>query len=922
MATPGSTDPTIKAAVPENDAAEVRNGVTGGTAPAEFADLAIEDIEQAPLLPLREPLGVRLASHVGRHHSVLLVLCMMLLWAITTLPPLWQPREYRLGTTAQENIIAPRSAVLPDHAETQRKREAAVALEPPVYDPNPQAKMQALAQLHLIAAAAQRATTPVAGTASAPALQVRRQRFLDEIEAAARAANAPSNTVSPSGVTLLPARVPSLSAKLIGELLAVPSTRWSVVGDAAESAVGAVYREGQVPSGIANEQALAQANIDRAIRGITQSAATPDFKLTPEEAPVATALARFVTQRNNLTINERATQAAQKRARAEVRAVYQYVKAGSPLIKAGETITAEKFEQLQLVGLVSSPPGWKTALARLMLCALLVLASATYLSLFRHDLIERPAVLWLLAMIPVLFLLCFRMLAQVQHADLAMIPLAATAAMLLTILIDARLGMVAGFVVAALCTIMGRTGIDLFLTATLSAWIGALAVSDIASRGQLVRAAIFLVVANAGLTSGFSILSLNGWQATPDAEETISLIAWSAIAGLFSVFATAGLAMLLERPFGITTHLRLLELLAPDEVVLRRMQSEAPGTYTHSLMVAMLSETAAKSVGADPLLCRVGGLYHDIGKLRRPHCFIENQSGENIHDRLSPQLSALVILAHVKDGLELGRALHLPQPVMDIIAQHHGTSLISYFYRRAAQDEQTIVAPAENGDNIANGDDVALATTTEVIKGGAKVDEAAFRYPGPRPQTKESAIVMLADTIEASARSLPNLSPEKLSRHINAMIAQRLQEGELSECEVTLRDLGKIEDSFVHVLRGVLHHRIEYPDPKRELEKGRDDSNTWVRDALAGTFSNEPRDGGAKGTKHGDNGVNGTVGVGSASSRRKRRRAAAQNGTAAPNGTQNGAHAQEQPVAQKTQAENGVDASVHNAATPTPSTHG
>jgi putative nucleotidyltransferase with HDIG domain len=161
---------------------------------------------------------------------------------------------------------------------------------------------------------------------------------------------------------------------------------------------------------------------------------------------------------------------------------------------------------------------------------------------------------------------------------------------------------------------------------------------------------------------------------------------WGALAGAAAVGLTYCLAMFVERPFGITDALAAVwSFPRPDEIVMRRMQSEAPGTYTHSLMVAQLGEAAAKAVGADPLLCRVGGLYHDIGKLRRPHCFVENQVGENVHDRLSPQMSALLIVAHVKDGLELGRALRLPQPVLDIIAQHHGTTLIAYFYHRAAQ---------------------------------------------------------------------------------------------------------------------------------------------------------------------------------------------------------------------------------------------
>ncbi|MDF2441768.1 MAG: cyclic-di-AMP phosphodiesterase PgpH, partial [Abditibacteriota bacterium] len=257
----------------------------------------------------------------------------------------------------------------------------------------------------------------------------------------------------------------------------------------------------------------------------------------------------------------------------------------------------------------------------------------------------------------------------------------------------------------------------------------------------------------------------------------------------------------------------------------------------------------------------VAGLYHDIGKLRRPHCFVENQSGENIHDRLSPQLSALVILAHVKDGLELGRALRLPQPVLDIIAQHHGTGLISYFYERAVQQTQQSAghnlpqstlgafgrragddtatqnsfanASAINADgsnafprnaaaeNVAAESAPSAAIVSNVIVSNVPLpDESLFRYAGPRPQSKEAAIVMLADSIEASARSLSEPTPERVQMHIESMIARRLQEGELSDSDLTLRDLQKIESSFAHVMRGVLHHRIEYPDPNRDAPNG------------------------------------------------------------------------------------------------------
>ncbi|RYG61450.1 HDIG domain-containing protein, partial [bacterium] len=416
-----------------------------------------------------------------------------------------------------------------------------------------------------------------------------------------------------------------------------------------------------------------------------------------------------------------------------------------------------------------------------------------------RDLLLRPSALWLVAVIPVLFLFVFRMLLGVPHADFMMVPLAACAAMLLTVLIDTRVGLPAGFVVAALCALIARSEAGLFLAATLSAWIGALSVAQLSSRFALLRCIALLTVSNSILAFALGVL-----RESP-VEELLSSAAWSALAGAGSVVAMAGLAIFLERPFGITSHLRLLELLAPDETVIRRMQLEAPGTYTHSMTVAILAEAAAKAIGADPLLSRVGGLYHDIGKLRRPHCFIENQGGDNIHDRLSPGLSALLIKAHVKDGLELGRAVRLPAPVLEILASHHGTSTIAYFLHRARQQ-----AEAEGG----------------------QVDEKIFRYPGPKPRSREAAIVLLADSVEASARSLPQITPESLAVHVQKLISARLAEGELDECELSLRDMAIVRDSFVSVLRGVLHGRIAYPDPVALSGELTTSSRDWVREAL------------------------------------------------------------------------------------------
>ncbi|RYG58999.1 HDIG domain-containing protein, partial [bacterium] len=418
----------------------------------------------------------------------------------------------------------------------------------------------------------------------------------------------------------------------------------------------------------------------------------------------------------------------------------------------------------------------------------------------------RPAALWLVACVPVAFLMLFRIILRVPHADFLMVPLAATAAMLVTVLLDVRVGLPIGFVVAALCALMARADAGLFLGATLSAWIGALSVANLASRLALARASCVLALTNTLLALALGVLR----DAPPD--EIASTTAWSALAGLASVAAMAAMAIFLERPFGITSHLRLLELMAPDETVIRRMQVEAPGTYTHSLMVATLSEAAAKAIGADSLLCRVAGLYHDIGKLRRPHCFIENQSGDNIHDRISPALSALLIKAHVKDGLELGRALRLPQPVLDAISSHHGKGTIAFFLARAK----------------------AVATD-------GHVDERLFSYPGPRPQSREAAILMLADSVEASARSLSSPTPEILATHIESIVSMRLRDGELDDCDLSLKDIGLVREAFANTLRGAMHGRIAYPDAAHLQGELAAPASDWVRQTLGedGRRSNE-----------------------------------------------------------------------------------
>jgi len=611
------------------------------------------------------------------------------------------------------------------------------------------------------------------------------------------------------------------------------------IANASESAIRLVYRGGQIRSDVEDDKNAARLRITVALQ--KSNLLNP---LSPLEYSAARQMAQSAARFPNLIVDERATQRAREDAQSEVKAVFQRVESGDILVKSGETLNDEKWSMLQELGLIAARFDFQTAFAQLMLCVLMVLLASGYVVALDRPLLSRPSALWLAAITPVVFLLVFRLLLRVPHADLLLVPLAAAAAILLTILLEARLGIMVGFMIAALGATLAKGDSGLFLTATLASWIGALSTSNIASRPQLARAAMLVGATSAVLVSVFGILHETAMQ------QVFSLSLWSGVAGTIAVGAAVALAMLLERPFAITTHLRLMELLAPDEAILRRLQTEAPGTYTHSLMVSLLGEAAAKVVDADPLICRVGGLYHDIGKLRRPHCFVENQAGENIHDRLSPQVSAKLIVAHVADGLALGRALKLPRPILDIIATHHGTTRVEYFYRQALSQNEILESSMHDSRLTPD------------------FDESDFRYPGPRAGSKEQGIIALADAVEASARALTAPTPEKLEHHVQAMIGNRLRDGELADCELTLRDLGKIGDAFLHVLRGALHHRIEYPSAEKisdkntsetkfgdteddsergELENGFDEDSlkhnaqqqhdaVWMQDALAERF--------------------------------------------------------------------------------------
>lgn len=319
--------------------------------------------------------------------------------------------------------------------------------------------------------------------------------------------------------------------------------------------------------------------------------------------------------------------------------------------------------------------------------------------------------------------------------------------------------------------------------------MGACTASVIHQRADITRVGVWAglahlsAVVGIGLLGNFSLPHLAIWGL------------WAIGSGVFSSVLINAILPYLETYLGITTDIRLLELTDLNHPLLRRLSIEAPGTYHHTVMVATLAVAAAEVVGANSLLARVGAYYHDIGKVIRPHFFFENSRMEgnidDYHSQISPNLSSVIIISHVKDGIELAKIYRLPEQVIDIIAQHHGTSLIAYFYRKALLKKDK----------------------------GEYIDEAHFRYPGPRPKTKESAIVMLADSVEADSRFTSGKSHKEIASRVRKVINNKLNDHQLDEVDLTLRDINKIAQAFTRVLMGLSHTRGRYPEEALKSEE-------------------------------------------------------------------------------------------------------
>lgn len=499
--------------------------------------------------------------------------------------------------------------------------------------------------------------------------------------------------------------------------------------------------------------------------------------LSGQQQAVVVALVQNLIVPNSF-FDAQLTTANREATRNAVEPVYWTILEGESILREGEIVTELALEKLEVLELLNTGVHWQDSLSAVLLPLTLVVALSAYVVRAQPLLLERPRRQSLLALTLIITGVCARLFIPGHTLLPYLFPVAAVS-MVVTILLDGHLAIIVSAIMALVAGYSAGGSLELTVYAFVGGTVAALSLWRLDHLGMFVRAAIEVALANGAVLLAFR-LRTPAYDPTALVELLGMALANAVLSSSLAFVAFAAIGRL----FGITTSLQLLELARPTHPLFRQLLIKAPGSYHHSIVVSNMSERAAEAIGADPLLARVGSYYHDIGKIVRPYFFAENQSdGQNPHDNLDPKTSAEIIIGHTLDGIALARKYNLPDRVRDFIPEHHGTHLVTYFFRRANQE--------------ADGEDVR---------------EEDYRYPGPRPQSRETAIVMLADSIEAAVRANRPATQAETERVIRQITNDRLVAGELDECDLTLRDLDRIREAFYSVLQGVFHPRIQYPE--------------------------------------------------------------------------------------------------------------
>ena len=592
-----------------------------------------------------------------------------------------------------------------------------------------------------------------------------------------------SSLALPSDSDMTDAQLASANA-LLAPMELLPD-QLKALSNTDETTLSAVFARAYELAERAMDDNLRESQMESCVQGIVSDLTGQDFDETLVSV-AASAVSSCLMP--NYFYDEASTEAARQAERDKVETVSRIK--GEVIVSDGEIVTEAQYKMLDSLGIVKESSLDISLYYGVALLVILLLSSVTlYMKLFAEECSQSFKTLLLLCLV---FGLVLGASLLARQANPYLMP-TTLGVLLISQLVNRRVSVYFNIIIALVVSLFTTTATGSFNMANFTVFASALMSGNVALfilRARQHRTSVLLAglaIAGVNMVCTFAVGLINN----TNLSSVLTAAEWSAASGILSAVLCVACMPILEWMFNIVTTSKLIELSNPNQPLLRRLLLEAPGTYHHSIVVANLAEAAANEVKANSLLARVGAYYHDVGKLKRPSYFKENQMGDNPHDRTDPRVSTAILTAHPRDGAQFAKAERLPEPIIDIIRSHHGDTPVLYFYNKSVQ---------ENGEDV-------------------NIDD--FRYEGPRPATREAAIVMLADTVEAAARSLPNPDAEKLSALIRKLVKQKLDDGQLDQCDLTFRDVSRICASFMTVLSGVFHERIEYPSieiPKKQLK--------------------------------------------------------------------------------------------------------
>ncbi|OGT96308.1 MAG: HD family phosphohydrolase [Geobacteraceae bacterium GWB2_52_12] len=723
-----------------------------------------------------------------RNRSILLFTTALLLTFIVLPSQHFFTREFNTGDIATSDIRATRDYLIEDQALTEQRRKEVGNNAPIIYNLNDRVPSYLVEKLQQVldTVRSARATVPPANRAEwhkllAPLLDTE----LSEAEILAL-------TRLKSDRDLL-ASVDKLLNDLYKRRIVLDG---KVYQNDTRRGIEMVDNNGRPVPG--SEPATEYTDIGEA-RRIVSGWKFPGLGSPVDAKRVSAVISRILLP--SLFYNREATEARAKTAMDAVRPILFKVQKGEMIVRVGERISPEQAHKLRMI-FMENQSGNRYFTFLGCFAIILVLFYFPYRFACKNIRKFHPSNkdILVISLLIIGSFLVFKTALLISHSIgqvfpsvdtnnyFYLFPFAATA-MIIRVFLNSEVALVYCAIMAPLLGIMFNNNMFVVLYALLAGIVGAHGVRQCSDRSTIYAAGIKVSVVNLALAVGFQTFSN-----TLFTEQTIYVALFALVSGVLSAGFASGLIPVIEVLFHYTTDIKLLELANLNSPLLRELMVRAPGTYHHSVIVGNLVEAAAEAVSANPLLSRVAAYYHDIGKMSKPHYFIENQgSEENRHDKLAPSMSALILISHIKEGAELAKEKRLGQPIVDIIRQHHGTGLIKFFYERAR-----IQAEAA----------------------GQTVEETDFRYPGPKPQTREAGIVMLADCVEAASRTLVNPNPDRIQGMVQKIINNIFIDGQLDECELTLKNLHEIARSFNQILLGIFHHRVDYPEPVYKIGSG------------------------------------------------------------------------------------------------------